>query len=531
MNHINSPAPVASASAPGQRRVLVIMAVLLLALLLGLFRETALGMVHIWTVSATFNHAFLVPPIVAWLIWRRRVELAAVAIRPAPWVLLPMALTCLLWLLADLADVGAAAQFSLVLLLTLTVVAIFGHAMARVIAFPLLFLFFAVPIGEFAVPTLQEWTADVTVAALRATGIPVYRDGHQFIIPSGVWSVIEACSGVRYLIACVMVGTLFAYLNYRSWKRRLIFVAMAVVVPILANWLRAYTVVMVGHLTGSPMILGVDHTVYGWYLFGVVVLVFFMVGSKWAENDEPERALPAGGPMPDQPPHLAAAVAAVVLVMAVGAHAWAWRLEPTGPAPKPVVTLPDGEATSSAAEAALPWAPGFVNPRAEFLRSYQERGVEIQVWLAYYAEQGPDSKLVSSMNHVVDPADHRWAYHETGRVVAGDDVPGFRQGTVRQGSAPSLTETQRYRVWHVYWIGGKWTTSQVQAKLWQALQVLLGRGDHGAVLVLSTLQSPDADATLAEFARTRLAGIAAALDAARHTNGLQASANPRGNTP
>ncbi|MCB1995393.1 MAG: archaeosortase/exosortase family protein, partial [Rhodoferax sp.] len=118
------------------------MAVLLLALLLGLFRETALGMVHIWTVSTTFNHAFLVPPIVAWLVWRRRAELAAVPFRPAPWVLLPMALICLLWLLADLADVGAAAQFSLVLLLTLTVVAICGHAVARVIAFPLLFLFF-----------------------------------------------------------------------------------------------------------------------------------------------------------------------------------------------------------------------------------------------------------------------------------------------------------------------------------------------------------------------------------------------------
>ncbi|MCP5286926.1 MAG: exosortase A [Burkholderiaceae bacterium] len=529
MNHITSPTTLAAA--PDQRRALVAMAVLLLALLLGLFRETALGMVHIWTVSTTFNHAFLVPPIVAWLVWRRRAELAAVPFRPAPWVLLPMALICLLWLLADLADVGAAAQFSLVLLLTLTVVAICGHAVARVIAFPLLFLFFAVPIGEFAVPTLQEWTADVTVAALRATGIPVYRDGNQFIIPSGVWSVIEACSGVRYLIACVMVGTLFAYLNYRSWKRRLIFIAMAVVVPILANWLRAYTIVMVGHVTGSPMILGVDHTVYGWYLFGVVVLVFFMVGARWAEDDGPERALPPGGQLPDRLPRHALAVAAGVLAMAVGVHAWAWHLEPSAPGSKPVVTLPDGQATSSASETSLPWAPGFVNPRAEFLRSYQAGGVDIQVWLAYYAVQGPDSKLVSSMNHVVDPADRRWAYHETGRTVTGPDVPGFRQGTVRQGGAPSLTETQRYRVWHAYWIGGKWTASPAQAKLWQALEMLLGRGDHGAVLVLSTLQSPDADATLAEFARTRLGGIAAALDAARHTSGLQASKNPRGNTP
>lgn len=99
------------------------------------------------------------------------------------------------------------------------------------LAFPLLFLYFIVPFGEFAVPYLQEWTADVTILALRLTGIPVFREGMQFVIPTGTWSVVEACSGFRYLIACFMVGTLYAYLNYQSPKRRLVFVIAALVVP------------------------------------------------------------------------------------------------------------------------------------------------------------------------------------------------------------------------------------------------------------------------------------------------------------
>jgi exosortase/archaeosortase family protein len=158
-----------------------------------------------------------------------------------------------------------------VCLVVLAVPAVFGWAVARELTFPLLFLFFAVPVGEFMVPPMMEWTADFTVKALQLTGIPVYREGLQFVIPSGNWSVVEACSGVRYLIASFMVGTLFAYLNYRSSKRRVIFMLVSLAVPIVANWLRAYLIVMVGHLSDNKLAAGVDHLVYGWVFFGVVI--------------------------------------------------------------------------------------------------------------------------------------------------------------------------------------------------------------------------------------------------------------------
>ena len=128
-------------------------------------------------------------------------------------------------------------------------------------------------------------TADFTVAALRASGIPVYREGLQFVIPSGSWSVVEACSGIRYLMASFMVGSLFAYLNYRSWRRRLAFVAVSLVVPIVANWLRAYMIVMLGHLSGNTLAVGVDHLIYGWVFFGIVIMAMFMVGARWSEPD------------------------------------------------------------------------------------------------------------------------------------------------------------------------------------------------------------------------------------------------------
>ena len=174
-------------------------------------------------------------------------------------------------------------QFAVMAMIPLSIWAIFGTATLRALAYPLAFLFFAVPFGEFLMPRLIDWTADFTVLAIRASGVPIFREGNSFLIPSGRWSVVEACSGLRYLIASVMVGVLFAYLSYRSAWRRALFILASIAVPIVANWLRAYMIVMLGHLSGNRIAVGVDHLIYGWIFFGLVMALLFLVGSRQRE--------------------------------------------------------------------------------------------------------------------------------------------------------------------------------------------------------------------------------------------------------
>ncbi len=271
----------------GEWRTALLSLGLVLAAILLLYRDTAIAMVGIWSRSDTFAHAFLVPPISLWLIWRRRELLKALQPAPQPWVLPLMAgAGHRLWLLGDLVGVNGVTQLALVALLVLWRSGrAGGMAVTRAVLFPLAFLFFCVPIGEFLMPTLMEGTADFTIAALQYTGIPVYREGLQFVIPSGQWSVVEACSGVRYLIASFMVGTLFAYLNFNGLRKRLIFAGVSLVVPIVANWLRAYMIVMLGHLSGNTLAVGVDHLIYGWVFFGIVIMLMFMIGARWARPD------------------------------------------------------------------------------------------------------------------------------------------------------------------------------------------------------------------------------------------------------
>src|SRR5690606_34022897 len=115
----------------------------------------------------------------------------------------PIILTCtfgFLWLIAKIVDILVVEQFAVVAMIISGVWSIIGLNAFKVILFPLLFLLFSVPMGEALVPWLQKVTADFTVACIGLSGIPVYREGLFLYLPTGSWAVIEACSGIRYLI-------------------------------------------------------------------------------------------------------------------------------------------------------------------------------------------------------------------------------------------------------------------------------------------------------------------------------------------
>lgn len=522
MSSVLPPMPGVRPLPPAWRAALPAILVAVLGLLL-LYRESALAMVGIWERSATFAHAFVVPPISAWLIWRQRAALALLQPRPCYWFLLPLALAALLASLGDLAAVNALTHLALVAMLVLLVPLLLGPGVARVLTFPLGFLFFAVPIGEFMMPQLMETTADFTVAALRLSGIPVYREGQHFIIPSGNWSVVEACSGLRYLMASVMVGTLFAHLNYRSMRRRLGFVAFSILLPLVANWVRAYLIVMLGHLSNNELATGADHLIYGWVFFGFVMLIMFMIGARWAEHVAPPAPTPVAA-WPERAggvgPVWAAAALALALLAAPQQLLRAYDHRDGGLRPPlGALTLPGWQAT---AEPLSDWKPLFENPAAELQATYagSDPARRVGLHLAYYRHQDFHSKLITSQNQLVLEDDRRWA--RVGSATHGMELGGeplrLREVELRALNGPGQPE-QRLLVWQFYWVNGRLTSSDLRAKAYGVLDRLLGRGDDAAAVILATPKDADngvqARQRLTGFLRDNWASVQAQLERAR----------------
>ncbi|MFY7863781.1 exosortase A [Roseateles sp.] len=515
------------------RQALVCLLLSLAAVLL-LYSDTALAMVEIWNRSETYAHAFVVPPIVIWLVWRQRSVLAQQVPKPALGWLLPLVGFAFLWLLGDLVSANSVAQLALVGMLVCVVPLILGWSVARLIAFPLGFSFFAVPIGEFMTPQLMEWTADFTVAAIRLSGIPVYREGQDFVIPSGSWSVVEACSGIRYLMASVMVGTLFAYLNFNSLRKRLIFVLVAFLMPVIANWLRAYFIVMLGHFSGNKLAVGADHLIYGWVFFGIIMLAMFMIGAKWSDpeivpasvhNSLSHRA-------PAATPQWVLAGVAVFMVL----------LAPLGALKQLAVQATDAELVLQAPDLSKKgwqqepkgideWVPAYEGSKASLQSAYRKSSADadlsvVGLHIAYYRAQSYQDKLISSTNELTRTTDSTWA--TVSRNVSKLELPEtslpLRSAELRGGGVAGHlvghaghVGQQRLSVRYVYWVNGRLTTSDAMAKLYGALGLLKGQGDDAAAVFVSAphTEKGSADALLEEFLRDNWLDLEQKLRATR----------------
>lgn len=489
--------------------------------ILALFWPTVASIVAIWIRSETFTHGFIVVPICLWLVWRRRETVASIPARPWWPGLAVIFAAGALWFLTSVADVLGLKQFALVFMLQAAIVTVLGTGIARATLFPLAFLLFAVPFGEIFVPTLIDWTADFTVAALRWSGVPVYREGNLFTIPSGVWSVVETCSGIRYIIASVMVGTIYASLAYRHVRRRVMFIAASVLVPIVANWLRAYLIVMLGHLSNNRLAVGVDHIIYGWVFFGLVMLLLFWVGSFWQEDAAP---LQESRPAPltaESPPASQRTLFAAAFLAVMAAGIWLpieAIIDRPGASGAPVIP----PIASSNGWAAIPaefadWKPHYGGYVAESRQTFRKNDNDVALYIAYYRDQGKGHELITSANQMVEAADWKWK-----QIGSGSDSIQWASQPARVDRSDLSGRTTAMQAFSLFWIDGRVTSSPYVAKALQAWSKVSGRGDDAALIVIyASRRTHDDDRrpSLRAFAQEMSPSIARMLDATRDTRG------------
>lgn len=465
--------------------------------------RTAASLVGLWSTSSAFGHGFLIIPISVFLAWTRRAELLAVTPKPNLLAVLFTAAAAFLWLIGSIGSAQVIQQLALVAMVQGAIVAVVGFAAARVLWFPLLYLYFGVPIGLALVPILQDWTAYFVVQMLRVTGIPVYLDGIFIHIPSGSFEVAEACAGVRFLISSVAIGVVFAYVMYRQLWRRILFVLLAIAVPIVANGFRAYGIVMLAHLSDYKIAAGADHITYGLIFLSVVFFLLLSLGLLLRERDDDADGLDGaaatvdGTPQPARPRWRFAAVGAVVLSLAWGAHAYAETIASRNGAMTFTLAPPAaGGPWRLDQEADSPWRPTFKAVDADLLATYaNDEGERVEVFIAYYTHQREGAEVVQFDNDLIDT--DRWA-RASGRTIktaiAGTPAPAEQLRLAARGR-------QRI-VWYWYWVDGRLTSNPYVAKLLEVKAKLLSIEEAAATIAVSTeyIYEPDeAQVRLARF--------------------------------
>ena len=418
--------------------------------------------------------------------------------RPFLWALLLVPVAAFGWLAGELTSTAVVQQFCFVALVVILIWGIIGRKAARTLAAPLLFLFFAVPAGEALIPLLQDYSAWSAVKLLDLTGVPVLLQGRLITIPSGKWEVAEACSGIHYLLAMVTVGFVYVDFMYRKWSRRAIFLAACVVVPVVANGIRVYGILLTDYLGGTKLARGTDHLIAGGLFLTVITILLFAAGARWRENGAPpsqgETAASGhgwreGASHRDGKPLLrllafaTIGFAAAAAAPAVAKSANAEEGKYAAVLKAPVVTIPWAPTGDAARGEFSGWRPKLLPADAEFEQSYAKQGRLVALRIAFYGPSGREAKLVSSSNSLYEKPE--WLRTgEKSVEIKMDGVPV----RVRQVSISS--DERRLVLWTWYWVDGESTSNGYEAKWLLAWARLKGRSRGSAEIVLAAEDSP-----------------------------------------
>jgi len=436
-------------------------------------------MVHVWMVNETFTHGFLIFPVTLWLIWQKKDQINSMPAIPeikAFVLLIPLLAG---WLISSIVDVQVVQQFILIAIIINTVWITLGRQLFYSILFPLLFLFFAVPFGQSFIPPLMEFTAFFTVNMIKLTGIPIYQEGLFLSLPSGNWSVVEECSGVRYLIASLTLGTLYAYMSYSSFKKRLIFILISILVPILANGFRAFGIVMIGHLSGMKLATGVDHLLYGWVFFGFVIFLLFYFGKFWWDPIDDSTTEVHNNTI-NSITKFPVLMISIALSLSFSTRILANQIEQRKIQNISPVTLklPDNFAEWQYSEfRSLDWQLIVKNPDAKISKSYLFGSDMVQLNIGYYQSQRKGAEAIATSNRVSSPVGGEWGKVE--RKDIQENNMYFTQMIIRNSESTIL-------VWQWYKIGIYQTPNPYIAKVLDAYNIIFTGRTDASMLAIAT---------------------------------------------
>lgn len=255
---------------------------ILVAELVLLYAPTAQFLWERWTMSVWHNaHGALVPPIVAFLIYRELKGFNGAPPRASAWGFLLLVPALLL----HAVDTGMHTQLlsaaSIVVALPGLSLLLLGPERTRTILFPLLFLAAALPIPlgmtEGIHMQLRLIATDATSAVIGWMGIPVFVEGTTLHLVAGLLEVSDACSGFSTLYAAGAVACLTAY-SAPTWRRRLIVLLCAAPLAIAANILRVISLVLLVVWQGADILATFVHPLSGMMTFALALPVIFWLG-------------------------------------------------------------------------------------------------------------------------------------------------------------------------------------------------------------------------------------------------------------
>ena len=256
----------------------------LVVVLLGfVYWEGLKRLVLVWETKEEYSYGYMIPFITLFFLWQKKDVLERIDFK-ASWAgVAIVVLGFMLFFLGNLSTLFLIVQYSFLVVIIGVTVAYTGWRGFKVIAVPLLFLAFMIPLPQFFLvelsTRLQFISSEIGVWVIRLFGISVFLEGNVIDLGLIQLQVAEACSGLRYLFPLMTLGFIAAYFFKAAfWKRALVFLS-AIPITVLMNSFRIGLIGVAVEYWGKEMAEGFLHDFEGWAVFMACTAV--LVGEMW----------------------------------------------------------------------------------------------------------------------------------------------------------------------------------------------------------------------------------------------------------
>lgn len=473
-----------------------------IVLLLGiaaLLWPTTASLLVAWedTQAQTYTHGYLIAALCVYLIARNRDLFDHVASRPS-WSAAGLLLCgSLAWLIAWRAGIQVIHQILLPLLAWLAIWTACGARVARISAFAVGYLLFAVQIWGSINGLLQSGTVIAVDILLRITGVPAFVQDNFVHLAVGDFEIAGGCSGLHFFIVALAIAALYGEVNRDTSRVRLLLLGIAALGAIVTNWLRVYLIVLAGHLTAMEhYLVRVDHVKFGWALFAVMIAGFLLVARRMPLA--PESDVPSGGSSPAAASAYVFSTALALTAAAIGPLCDRMAQHAEIPAPiAPAMPVAPVSWQGPVDASSGTWQPRFVGADLTNSAEYQSGERRVEWYAATYAWQGQGKELIGYDNTLLGPGDELVGSEV--REVGGASVIETR---VRRQESTSL-------IWSFYEVGGARTTGSFAAQMQYAWRSLVGTPASRVIALRSECRDD------CEAARAALAEILGAASSTR----------------
>ena len=481
--------------------ILTSLAALALAVALFWFYRDTLTKLFVFLVkSDDYSYGLLFPLISGYIVYRKWPLIRQTAIQPSWLGLLIVAAGLGLFVAAELAAELYTTRFSFVVVLAGLVVLAGGVPLLRILAFPILLLWLMLPLPELITYKLtlplQLISSNLTTGFLQALGVSVFQQGNVIDLGDRQLQIVEACSGLRYILPLLALGVIFCYFYQRRLWKAVTLLVFLVPIAILANAIRVTAMALY-----PAFVEGFLHDFSGWLIF-----IFCMGGLillNWALNrlqpeaaaspdhgDHSQKSLPPSYSR-NLTPYITAGLILVLLAIPFGKRA---IQAPPVPLKQSFDNFPlQFESWQGKIIPVDPEMIRLTKSHAHFNADYTnpDHG-QASLWIAYYETQKKAGGFVHSPKGCLTATG--WQFQETGIYEL---APGYPVNYL-------LAEQMGTRIVVYYWYlqRGRWITSEYWNKFYMAWDGLLRHRTDGAMIRIITPAGNDIDVS-----KERLAGF------------------------